>query len=86
MNIDELTLEELRELGWDGYAWTLEDFKSRLRIALSLGWDPIEMSLEEFEEQEEKDELSLDERRQRAEEAGWDEEEMDLDEFEDLFM
>lgn len=86
MNVDELTLEELRDLGWDGYSWTLNDFKARLRAALDLGWDPSEMSLEEFEEQEEDAELTEDERRDRAEQEGWDEEEMDLDEFEDLFM
>ena len=50
MNVDELTLEELRDLGWDGYSWTLNDFKTRLRAALDLGWDPSEMSLEEFED------------------------------------
>ena len=81
MNVDELTLEELRALGWDGYSWTLEDFKLRLKAALDLGWDPNEMSLDEFESQEEKEELSEDERRDRAEQEGWDEEEMDLDEF-----
>ena len=62
MNVDELTLEELRDLGWDGYSWTLNDFKARLRAALDLGWDPGEMSLEEFEEQEEDEELTEDER------------------------
>ena len=86
MNVDELTLEELKALGWDGYSWTLEDFKLRLKAALDLGWDPNEMSLDEFESQEEEEELSEDERRNRAEQEGWDEEEMDLDEFEDLFM
>ena len=85
MNIDELSLDELRELGWDGNLGSLESFKLRLKAALSLGWDPYEMPLDEFEELEDEEELSEDERRQRAEEAGWDEEKMDLDEFEDLF-
>lgn len=85
MNVDELSFEELKALGWDGYSWTLESFKARLRVALDLGWDPNEMSLFVFEEQEDE-EPSEDERRRRAEEEGWDEEEMDLEEFEDLFM
>ena len=86
MNVGELSLDELRDLGWDGNPSTLENFKMRLKAALSLGWDPYEMSLDEFEEQDEEEELSIDERRRRAEEEGWDEEEMDLEEFEDLFM
>ena len=86
MDINELSLEELKELGWDGNPRSLENFKNRLKSALSLGWDPYEMSLEEFEELEENDEPSEEERRRLAEENGWDEEEMDLEEFEDLFM
>ena len=85
MNVDELSFEELKALGWDGCSWTLESFKARLRMALDLGWDPNEMSLFEFEEQEDEEPFE-DERRSRAEEEGWDEEEMDLEEFEDLFM
>ena len=45
------------------------------------------MSLDEFEEQQQgEEELSLNDRRKRAEEAGWDEEEMSLEEFEDYFL
>lgn len=84
MFIDDLNLEELRNLGWDGDPLTLEYFKQRVINALALGWDRFEMTLEEFEEQDK--EPTEEERRKRAEEAGWDEEEMDLEEFEDLFM
>ena len=87
MNIEQLSLEELKDLGWDGDFSSLEAFKQRLKLALALGWDRYEMSLEEFEELEENgDEPSEEIRRKRAEENGWDEEEMDLEEFEDLFM
>ena len=33
-----------------------------------------------------EEELTLEERRERAELAGWDEEEMSLEEFEDYFL
>ena len=33
-----------------------------------------------------EEELTLEERRERAEQAGWDEEEMSLEEFEDCFL
>ena len=83
----EFTPEELREMGWDGDPDTLESFIIRVKSALALGWDRFEMSLDEFEEQQQgEEELSLNDRRKRAEEAGWDEEEMSLEEFEDYFL
>lgn len=83
----EFTPEELREMGWDGNPDTLDSFIMRVKAALALGWDRFEMSLDEFEEQQEgEEELSLNDRRKRAEETGWDEEEMSLEEFEDYFL
>ena len=89
------TYEQYREMGWDGDLNTLDDFKTKVRLALEDGWDPEEMSFQDYLElcededdefdDEEDEEDDLEERRRRAEEAGWDEEEMDLEEFEDLF-
>ncbi len=86
MNDLEFTPQELMDMGWDGNPQTLESFLIRVKSALALGWDRFEMTLDEFEEQQDDEELSIDERRKRAEEAGWDEEEMSLEEFEDYFL
>ena len=43
-------------------------------------------SINDEDDEYEEEELTIEERRERALNAGWDEEEMDLEEFEDYFM